>query len=142
MGFRSRVLGVVAALGLAMIALPAAAQEQVDDDCYPIPEGGCPGGEVIDTEEPPETEPVVEQETEPVVEQETEPVVQQQPVIEAEVAGVTTTAGEAEGAQVLGVALAVTGADLALLAALGLVAIGGGGFALRASRRRAGHQTG
>jgi hypothetical protein len=126
MGFRSRVLAVVAALGLAMIALPAAAQEQVDDDCYPIPEGGCPGGEVIDTEEPPETEPAGEQESE----QEEEP------------AAVISTTEEPEGAQVLGVALAVTGAELALLAALGLVAIAGGGFALRASRRRAGHQPG
>jgi hypothetical protein len=129
MGFRSRVLGVVAALGIAMIALPAAAQEQVDDDCYPIPEGGCPGGEVIDTEEPPETEPAGEQEQEP--EQEAEPA-----------AVISTTEGEPEGAQVLGVALAVTGAELALLVALGLVAITGGGFALRSTRRRAGHQPG
>jgi hypothetical protein len=123
MGFRSRVLAVVAALGLAMIALPAAAQEQVDDDCYPIPEGGCPGGEVIDTEEPPETEPGVDQEEEPA-------------------AVISTNEGESEGAQVLGVALAVTGAELALLAALGLVAIGGGGFALRSARRRSAHEVG
>jgi hypothetical protein len=121
MGSRSRVLTVVAALAIAMIALPAAAQEQVDDDCYPIPEGGCPGGEVIDTEEPPETEPAGEEEPAAVI---------------------STTEGEPEGAQVLGVALAVTGAELALLTALGLAAIAGGGFALRASRRRSAHEVG
>jgi hypothetical protein len=119
MGFRSRVLSVVAALGLALIALPAAAQEQVDDDCYPIPEGGCPG-EVIDTEEPPD----------------------RQPSGEDEPAVVISTAEEApEGAQVLGVSLAVTGGELAILVGFGLLALVGGGLALRASRPRPGHLT-